>query len=46
MIKNGKKVKENFQYISNDNKDWISSSELKKFWKNIFNKCFINLSIF
>ncbi len=30
MIKNGKKVKENFQYISNDNKNWISSSELKK----------------
>ena len=35
MAKNGKKVKENFQYISNQNKQWISSSKLKKILEKV-----------
>ncbi len=30
MIKKGKKVSQNFQYISNKNKEWITSTALKK----------------
>ena len=33
LIKNGKKVSENFTYSSDDNKDWMTRSDLKK-WLN------------